>query len=72
MVCCRCIVTPAVNQIEFNPYMADNDILDVCKTHKIAVQAYAPIGTGTGVRVRDTSKDGKFERGEFEISHFPN
>ena len=52
--------------------MVDNDILDVCKTHKIAVQAYAPIGTGTGVRVRDTSKDGKFERGEFEISHFPN
>ena len=66
MMCFRCIVTPAVNQIEFNPYMVDNDILDVCKTHKIAVQAYAPIGTGTGVRVRDTSKDGNVERGRFE------
>ena len=37
---------PAVNQIEFNPYLVDNDILDVCKEHGIIVQAYAPLGSG--------------------------
>ena len=43
----RCKVIPAVNQIEFNPYLVDKDILDVCKEHKIIVQAYAPIGGGS-------------------------
>ena len=59
----RCTVVPAVNQIEFNPYLVDNDILDVCKTNKIVVQAYAPIGTGTGVRVRANSNASNNERG---------
>ena len=59
----RCTVVPAVNQIEFNPYLVDNDILDVCKTNKIVVQAYAPIGTGTGVRVRENSNASNNERG---------
>ena len=60
----RCNVVPAVNQIEFNPYIVDNDILDVCKTNKIIVQAYAPIGTGTGVRVREKSNASNNERGK--------
>ena len=59
----RCTVVPAVNQIEFNPYLVDNDILDVCKTNKIVVQAYAPIGTGTGVRVRENSNASNNARG---------
>ena len=43
----RCNVIPVVNQIEFNPYMMDNDILDVCRDHNIIVQSYGPIGSGT-------------------------
>jgi diketogulonate reductase-like aldo/keto reductase len=43
----RCKVIPVVNQIEFNPYMMDQDILDVCKEHNIIVQSYGPIGSGT-------------------------
>ena len=59
----RCTVVPAVNQIEFNPYLGDNDILDVCKTNKIVVQADAPIGTGAGGRVRANSNASNNERG---------
>ena len=59
---------PSVNQIEFNPYIVDRDILDACKTHNIVVQAYAPIGTGTGVRVRDSSKDTDNQRGRIYYS----
>jgi len=43
----RCKVKPVLNQTEFNPYMRDQDILDVCKENGIVVQAYAPIGSGT-------------------------
>lgn len=42
----RCKIIPVANQIEFNPYMVDKDILEVCKEHNIIVQAYAPIGSG--------------------------
>jgi len=45
----RCKVKPAVNQIEFNPYCCDDDILKSCEEHGIVVQAYSPIGSGTKV-----------------------
>lgn len=35
----RCKVKPALNQIEFNPYVCDDDILKVCGEHGIVVQA---------------------------------
>ena len=41
----RCVEVPVLNQIEFNPYNADQDILDVCKENGIIVQAYAPLGS---------------------------
>ena len=42
----RCTIKPVMNQIEFNPYCCDNDILAVCKENGIVVQAFAPIGSG--------------------------
>ena len=39
-------LTPAINQIEFNPYLVDEDILETCAKYKIIVQAYAPLGNG--------------------------
>jgi len=42
----RCKVIPVVNQIEFNPYCVDTDIMEVCKSHNIIVQSYGPIGSG--------------------------
>ena len=61
----RCNVVPSLNQIEFNPYIVDNDILDVCKCNKIVVQAYSPLGTGAGVTVREISE--AIDRGNFSI-----
>ena len=43
----RCSEVPVINQIEFNPYCVDQDILEVCQENKILVQAYAPLGSGT-------------------------
>lgn len=53
----KCKVVPAVNQIEFNPYMVDQDILDVCKENNILVQSYAPIGSGARKPANGTNED---------------
>jgi len=34
---------PAVNQIEFNPFVFQKEILDFCNTHHIAIEGYTPI-----------------------------
>ena len=41
----RCTEVPVLNQIEFNPYNADYDIVKACKENNILVQAYAPLGS---------------------------
>lgn len=35
--------TPAVNQIEWNPFGNSDDMLMFCQQHKIIVQAYSPL-----------------------------
>ena len=37
-----------MNQIEFNPYCVDEDIMAVCKENKIQLQAYSPLGSDPG------------------------
>ena len=37
---------PAVNQIEFSPWLYQKEILDYCNAHHIQVQAYSPITRG--------------------------
>lgn len=54
----RCKVKPALNQIEFNPYCCDEDILKACEEHGIIVQAYSPIGSGSRIGARGESKMG--------------
>jgi diketogulonate reductase-like aldo/keto reductase len=39
-------IKPAVNQIEINPWCQQSDIVDYCKKHSIAVQAYSPLMFG--------------------------
>ncbi|ROT43532.1 aldo-keto reductase family 1 member C4 [Sodiomyces alkalinus F11] len=36
-------VTPAINQIEFHPYLQHSDLLDFHRRHRIAVSCYAPL-----------------------------
>lgn len=39
-------VLPSVNQVEFNPFIYQRELLKFCNTHDIALEAYAPLTTG--------------------------
>jgi 2,5-diketo-D-gluconate reductase A len=39
-------VTPAVNQIEVHPYLANNEVRAFCAEHGIATEAWSPIAQG--------------------------
>ena len=39
-------IPPAVNQVEFNPQHYRRALLDACRRHDVAVEAYSPLGTG--------------------------
>ena len=41
-----CRVKPAVNQIEFHPWLVQSTLLEYCQQNDIAVQAYGSLGTG--------------------------
>ena len=37
---------PAVNQVEFSPYLYQKDLLDFCRSHDIQLEAYSPLTKG--------------------------
>ncbi len=40
------VVPPAVNQVEFNPFRYDRDLLAYCRDHDIRLEAYTPLTRG--------------------------
>lgn len=36
-------IVPAVNQVEFSPFLYQRDLLEFCRNHRIQVEAYAPL-----------------------------
>lgn len=41
-----CKTVPAVNQVEFHPYLFQKELLDFCRSHKIQLVAYSPLTKG--------------------------
>ncbi|UCD38346.1 MAG: aldo/keto reductase [Fidelibacterota bacterium] len=39
-------VIPAVNQVEFSPFLYQKDLLEFCRAHAIQVEAYSPLTRG--------------------------
>ena len=39
-------VTQAVDQIEVNPYLTQDELRGFCAEHQIAVEAWSPLGRG--------------------------
>jgi diketogulonate reductase-like aldo/keto reductase len=37
---------PAVNQVEFSPYLYQEDLLEFCRSHDIQLEAYSPLTKG--------------------------
>jgi len=37
---------PAVNQVEFSPYLYQKDLLEFCRSHNIQLEAYSPLTKG--------------------------
>ena len=43
-------VVPAVNQVEFHPFLYEEELLNFCRDHKIQVEAYSPLTRGARLR----------------------
>ncbi|PJZ68007.1 aldo/keto reductase [Leptospira perolatii] len=39
-------VIPAVNQVEYHPFLNQTELLELCKTNKIQLEAYSPLAHG--------------------------
>jgi methylglyoxal/glyoxal reductase len=51
-----CQIVPAVNQIEFHPFLVQPELLGFCQEHKIQVEAWAPLMLGQIVTEKPIQK----------------
>ncbi len=46
-------IVPMVNQIEYNPFIQDDETLEFCRQHHIVVEAWSPLGSGACLAVQE-------------------
>jgi len=49
-------IIPMVNQMEFHPYLVQQELLDFCKQHKIQYQAWSPLMQGKVFEIPEIQK----------------
>jgi diketogulonate reductase-like aldo/keto reductase len=42
----QCHIPPAVNQVEFSPFLYQRELLEFCRSHGICLEAYSPLTKG--------------------------
>ncbi len=47
---------PSVNQIEISPFFQRKEIVNACLKHKIALEAYSPLGKGAHTELPELKK----------------
>lgn len=59
----HCRIAPVVNQVEFNPFLHQRELLEACRAHAIQLEAYGPLVRGHRmdhpVLVRTARKHGR-------------
>ncbi len=64
---------PTVNQIELHPTWQQRDVVEYCRAHNIAVEAYSPMARGAdlanGVVERIAVAHGDARAGDFALAH---
>jgi diketogulonate reductase-like aldo/keto reductase len=63
-----CEITPAVNQVEFHPYLVQPDLLEFCRANGILLQAWSPLMQGHLTEVEELERLGdKYNRTPAQI-----
>ncbi|TGL76487.1 aldo/keto reductase [Leptospira yasudae] len=52
-------ITPAVNQVEFHPFLNQVALFEYCKKHKIQLEAYSPLAHGQKIEDRQIANIAK-------------
>jgi diketogulonate reductase-like aldo/keto reductase len=63
-----CKVAPAINQVEFTPFLYQRELLSFCRSHGIQLQAYSPLTRGQQLRHPVVAGlAGKYQRSSAQI-----
>jgi hypothetical protein len=62
---------PALNQVEFQPYLYQRDLLDFCAERASVLEAYSPLTRAHDLRIRNLSPSRKNTRKQEQSGRSP-